>query len=260
MDPRFPEPRMRDEFRRELRTKLLIEAQTALAPRARRGTAWTFLRPLAAIAVAFFVLVGGAGTAAAGSVPGDTTFGLKRAFEDLQVNLTLDDVQRVQLLAQLADRRLEDLQKVADREDRAPTASEEYAAAVVRFRAAVTALQQAAPQDKRDKAQDVADAARDKHESIVDELQQRVPEKAKDALERARDEEHRDTPNEKRGPNRTERPGRSETPEPSRSPRPSATPRTSDSSRSTQRPETTRTATPRPTGSERPSSTDGEND
>lgn len=268
MDPRFPQPKMRDEFRRELRARLIAEAQTALAPRARRGTAWafrgtawTFLRPLAAIGLAVLVLLGSGGTAAAGSVPGDPAFGLKRAFEELQVNLTADDVQKLQLLAQLADRRLEDLQKVADRPDRAPTASEEYAAAVARFRAAVDALQQAAPADKADRAQDVADAAREKHETIVDQLEQRVPDSAKDALERAREEERRDTHKEKADPKHTERPERSRTPEPSETRRPegTATPRATSTPRVTQHEETARpTSTPRASGTPRP--TDGGDD
>ena len=266
MDPHFPEPKMRDEFRRELRARLIQEAPAMLAPR--RGTAWTsFLRPAMAVGLAGLVLLAGAGTAAAGSAPGDPAFPLKRAFEDLQVNLTFDDVQRVELLAQLADRRLDELQKVAEREDKAPTASEAYAEAVTKFRAAVDALQQAAPQDKKDKAQDVADAARDKHEAIVDELQQRVPEKAKDALERAKEEEHKDTPERAKHPKKNERPDRSRSPEPSRSPRPSvnATPRAADSPRAsgsprlTERPATTRPATPQPSGTPRPTDT-GEHD
>src|SRR5436309_3954357 len=158
MEPRFPEPRMRDDFRRELRTKLILEAQAALAP-APRDSAWrTWLRPALGFGVAAVVLVTGAGTAAAGSVAGDATFTLKKAAEDVQVALTFDDVQRVQLLAEIADRRLSELQTVADRPDRAPVASEEYAKAVTTFRAAVNALQQAAPTEKGDRAQDVADA------------------------------------------------------------------------------------------------------
>ena len=162
IEPRLPRPKLREEFRRELRARLMTEAVTALAPRP-RGTAWTFLRPALAVGIASLVLVGGAGVAAAGSLPGDLTFGLKRAAEDLQVSLTFDDVQRVQLLAQLADRRVQDLQKVADseREDRAPTAAEEVAQAVARFRAAVDAVQQAAPADKADQVQDLVDTARE---------------------------------------------------------------------------------------------------
>ena len=245
IEPRLPRPKLREEFRRELRARLMTEAVTALAPRP-RGTAWTFLRPALAVGIASLVLVGGAGVAAAGSLPGDLTFGLKRAAEDLQVSLTFDDVQRVQLLAQLADRRVQDLQKVADseREDRAPTAAEEVAQAVARFRAAVDAVQQAAPADKADHVQDLVDTAREKHEAVLDQVQQKLEnEKAREAIERAKDEEDRDTHDEqnKKGldPRSTPRPTRTPARETAR---PNATPRVTESPRSGER-----TASPRAT-------------
>jgi len=235
MDPRFPTPRMRDEFRSELRSKLLVEAQTALDPRKRRDNAWTsFLRPALGVGLAALVLAAGAGTAAAGSLPGDAAFGLKRAVEDLQVTLTFDDVQRVQLLSQLADRRLAELQEVASRDDKSPTASEEYADAVTRFRAAVDAIQQAAPEDKSTKVQDLVDSARDKHEAVLDEVQQQVSsDRAKDALERAKEDEQKDTTREREDPRKTERP---RTPSPSRSPRATETPRAQETPRGSQSP------------------------
>jgi len=243
MEPRFPQPKIRDEFRRELRARLIAEAQTSLLPQP-RGTAWrTWLRPALGVGLAGLVLAAGAGTAAAGSVSGDPAFTLKRAVEDLQVTLTFDDVQRVQLLAEITDRRLSELQQVADRSDKAPTASEEYAAAVSRFRAAVDAMQQAAPQDKADRAQDVADAARDKHEAILDVLEAKVPDEAKPALERAKEDENRDNDG---GPNRTGRPNGTRSPVPGRTARPAASPRASEAPRVTDRP-----ATPRPSGSVR---------
>src|SRR5919204_5933977 len=122
---------------------------TGFAPR-RRGTAWAFLRPALAVGLATVVLLGGAGVAAAGSLPGDPAFALKRAVEDLQVTFTFDEVARAQLLAQIADRRVQELQKVTEtqRDENVPTAAEEVAQAVTRFRAAVDAVQQAAPGDK----------------------------------------------------------------------------------------------------------------
>lgn len=255
MSSRLPEPRMREEFRRELRAKLMLEAQTMLVPQ-RRDNAWTsffrssFMRPAIAAMVALVVLLAGAGTAAAGSLPGDPGFGLKRAIEDLQVNLTFDDVQRVQMLAQLTDRRLAELQQVADDVEKAPTASEEYAAAVARFRAAVDALQQAAPQDKADKAQDVADAARDKHDAIIDDLAPRVPAEAKDALERAQEEEHRDKPSRNKDPKRTDRPEGSRSPEATPTPRSSDAEHAIETPRATERPDASRT--PRPSATATP--------
>ena len=245
MDPRFPDPKMRDEFRRELRARVMQEAPNVLAPR--RGTAWTFLRsPALGIGLAGILLVAGAGTAAAGSLPGDAAFSLKRVIEDVQVNLTFDDVQRVQLLAQIADRRLDELQKVAERSDKAPTASEEFAQAVARFRAAVDAIQQAAPADKSEKVQDVVDAARAKHEAVLDEVQQKVDnEKARDAIERAKDDENKDTKGErdsqKNDPKKSPRPARTATPTRTPRPSPSVTPRASERTTAPGR-----SATPRP--------------
>jgi hypothetical protein len=173
------------------------EAAITLAPK-RRETAWTaWLRPALAAGLAAAVLIVGAGSAAANSVPGDVTFGLKRAIEEVRVALTFDDVERVRVLAEIADQRLSELERVASRDDKAPTASEEYAQAVTRFRAAVDALQQAASEDKSDLAQDVADAAREKHEMIIEQLRARLSERAKDSVDRAIDEERRDTPNTK---------------------------------------------------------------
>lgn len=199
---RLPEPRIRDEFRRELRARLMREAAVVLAPK-RRETAWTawlrpvWARPALAVALATVVLVVGAGSAAANSVPGDLAFGLKRAIEEVRVALTFDEVERVRVLAEIADQRLSELERVASRDDRAPTASEEYAQAVTRFRAAVDALQEAAPADKSELAQDVADAAREKHEIILEQLKERLSENAKAPVERAIEEERRDTPNTK---------------------------------------------------------------
>jgi len=256
MNPRLPEPKMRDEFRTELRARLMREAVTALAPRP-RGTAWTFLRPALGVGLAALLLIAGAGTAAASSLPGDAAFPLKKAFENIQVTLTFDDVRRVELLGQIADRRLAELQLVADRADesKAPTASEEFAAAVARFRAAVDAIQQAAPADKSDKVQELVDAARGKHGAVLDEVQQKLDSPtANEAIERAKDEENKDTESENqdkdKDPDKTARPAR--TPSPTHTPRSSGeareTPRATPTARASQRTETQR-ATPRPTGS-----------
>ena len=196
-EQRLPDPRMRDEFRRELRAQLMREAAVILVPK-RRETAWTaWLRPAFVAGLAALVLVVGAGSAAAGSVPGDLTFGLKRAIEEVRVALTFDDVERVRVLAEIADERLAELERVANRDDKAPTASEEYALAVTRFRAAVDSLQEAAPEDKSDLAQLVADAAREKHEMVLEQLKARLSQKAKDSVDRAIEEERKDTPNTK---------------------------------------------------------------
>jgi hypothetical protein len=240
MDRQRP-PQMRDQFRKELRARLMQEAPIYLNPR--RDNAWAaflrpaFLRPAMAVSLASLVLIAGAGTAAAGSVPGDPAFVLKKTFEDVQVNLTFDDVQRVQLLAQIADRRLQELQQVANKDDgqqnnkddKTVAASEEFAKAVAQFRAAVDQVQTVAPADKADKVQKVVEDSREKHGDVVDQIQQKVTsDKAKDAIERAKDEEDKNTKEEQQGQSgggngdkRTARPTRS--PAPIRSPRPNST-------------------------------------
>ena len=205
-EQRLPEPRIRDEFRRELRARLMREATVVLVPKRRenawtawfrRDNAWTaWLRPSLVTGLAALVLTIGAGSAAAGSVPGDVTFGLKRAIEEVRVALTFDEVERVRVLSEIADERLSELERVASHDDKAPTASEAYADAVTRFRAAVDALQNAAPEeDKSDLAQDVADAAREKHEMVLEYLRERLSERAKGSVDRATQEELKDTPN-----------------------------------------------------------------
>ena len=122
---RLPEPHLRDEFRRELRARLMREAAVTLTGK-RRDNAWTaWLRPALAVGFAALVLIAGATSAAAGSVPGDPAFGLKRAIEEVRVALTFDDVERVRVLADIADQRLSELAQVATRDDKAPTASAE---------------------------------------------------------------------------------------------------------------------------------------
>ena len=232
---RLPEPRLRDEFRRELRARLMREAAVTLVPK-RRETAWTaWLRPALAVSLAALVLIAGASSAAASSVPGDVTFGLKRAIEEVRVALTFDDVERVRVLAQIADQRLSELEQVATRDDKAPTASVEYALAVTRFRAAVDALQLAAPEDKSALAQDVADAAREKHEIVLEQLKDRLSEKAKDSVDRALEEERKDTTqNIKDKQDKAGNPG--------------ASPKNNNASpRGNERTTSPRTATPRPT-------------
>jgi len=139
-------------------------------------------------------------------------------------------------------------------ESKAPTASEEFAAAVARFRAAVDAIQRAAPAEKSGKVQELVDAARGKHEAVLDEVQQKLDDPtAQDAIERAKDQENKDTESENRDqdPKKTPRPAR--TPTPAHTARPSTegaveTPRATQPARATQRTDAPR-ATPRPTGS-----------
>src|SRR5258708_16754743 len=133
---------------------------------ARRDTAWSrfqvsLMRPALAVGAVILILIAGAGKAAADSMPGDLTFGLKTAAEQLQLALALDDTTRLKLLSDDADHRLAELTRaITTRPDPAPTPNAEDAAAVARFIAAVDELrgQPETSADKRTQAADDADA------------------------------------------------------------------------------------------------------
>src|SRR4029077_15086649 len=100
-----------------------------------------WLRPAFAVAAVLILALAGAASAAASSLPGDPLYGLKRTTEDVQLALTFDDLGRMQLLSDLADRRLAELAEIAKQHpSSAPTATTEYADAVERFADAVDQL------------------------------------------------------------------------------------------------------------------------
>ena len=228
-DVRLPRPTVREEFRRRLRSDLMNEA-AALAEerRGRRSFAERFLtvmtvrlRPIAVAAVVVAVLLAGTGVAAAGSLPGDPAFALKRAAEGVELAFALDDGTKVRVLAAQAERRLEELGRTASRPEKAPTASAEYEAAVRRLAVAVATLRTAEPGAKRDAVERVVEAARDKHVQVLEELKQRLPENAQEGVDRAI-EQHEKIKQNERGPRSTDRPG--------------AAPPKGDDARETQRP------------------------
>jgi hypothetical protein len=237
-DVRFPRPSVRDDFRKRLRAELMNEAVVlAEARRARRASfagRFSFLmlrlRPIAVAAGALAIVFAGAGVAAAGSLPGDPAFGLKRAAEEAQVALAPSDGAKAEVLGQIAERRLDELARIADRPDKAPTASAEYEAAVKRFASAVEALRAAPPGAKRDAVEKVVEAAREKHEAVLEELKDRLPDEAKRGLDRATEEHVKIAP-----------PGRREG---ERSPKPSERARETERPRAT---ETPRGGRPSPT-------------
>jgi hypothetical protein len=256
-DVRLPRPTVRDDFRKRLRADLINEAAALAEERRSRGSSrlariaswWSAgrLRPIAAAATLVALLVAGAGTAAAGSVPGDPAFALKAAAEQVELALAPTDVDRVQVLASHAQHRLDDLARTSDRPEKAPTASAAYEAAVQRFAAAVQALRNAAPGAKRDAVEQVVEAAHDKHLEVLRDLQERLPEPAQENIERAIEEHQKLTPGRPEHPRASERPGAApsrpgdtERPRPTPTARPTETPRATETSRSGR-------ATPTPT-------------
>src|SRR2546427_10083491 len=192
--PLLERPVMRERFRTELRSRLMSEAAVVLAPRPRRLSFPMILRPVLAAAALLVLVVAGATNAAASSLPGDPLYAVKRAGEDVQVALTLDEVARMQLLSQLAARRLEELAEIAkQRPASAPTATQEYADAVDRFANALDRLRDADSEDKRNAAQDLADAAQAKHRAVLDSVKDKLPAKDQPEIQRVIDDEQERT-------------------------------------------------------------------
>lgn len=263
MSDRLPRPEPREPFKRALRAQLMAQAPGVLA---RRETAWShfqasilgsggsWLKPAAAFGAVALILVGGAGKAAADSLPGDAVFGLKTAAEHLQLTLALDDTSRLRLLSDAADHRLAELSRaLTTRPDAAPVATDEYAAAVARLTAAVDALrgQPTTSADKKTAVEDVVDAAHAKHEAVFDELEKTAPADAQEGVERAKQEAEKlhasDRPaRTPEPPEPSERSDRTQSPQPARTAPPA---RTAEPTRASEQPrggEPTRT-TPPPT-------------
>jgi hypothetical protein len=165
------------------------------------------------------LVLAGATSAAASSLPGDALYGLKRATEDVRLALTFDDVARTQLLSELTDRRLEELAEIAkNRPSSAPTATQEYADAVDRFADALDNLRDADSEDKRAAAQNLAEMARAKHKAVLDAVKDQLPAEAQADVQKVNDDEQERTSPEN-NPGRSGQGGR-----PSNAP-PKATPK-----------------------------------
>lgn len=189
-DARFPRPTVRSEFRKRLRADLMREAVVLAEGRRAQRTSplaalFVRLRPAAVTAAVALVLVGGSGYAAAGSLPGDPAYGLKRAAEEVELALAAGDDTKVRVLTTQTERRLAELQRSASRPDKAPTASAEYQAAVQRLGAAVSTLRDAPAGEKRDAAEQVVEAAREKHVQVLETLRERLPGGAQEKVDRA---------------------------------------------------------------------------
>jgi Domain of unknown function (DUF5667) len=192
--PLLERPVMREQFRKELRSRLMSEAVVASAPQPGRFSFPTILRPAFAVAALLVLVLAGATSAAASSLPGDPLYAVKRASEDVRLALTFDDVARTQLLSDLTDRRLEELAEIAKkRPSSAPTATQEYADAVTNFANALDKLRDADSEDKRNAAQALAEAARAKHKAVLDEVKDQLPADAQPDVQKVNDNEQERT-------------------------------------------------------------------
>jgi hypothetical protein len=177
----------------------MSEAARAHDPRPQRQ--WLFagpwLRPAFAAAVLAVLVVAGATSAAASSLPGDPLYAVKRAGEDVQLAFTFDDVARMHLLSVITDRRLAELAEISkERPASAPTATAEYSDAVDKFADAVDQLRDGESDETRDAAQAVADAAREKHKPVLDAVKERLPENAQPEVQKVIEKEEQRTTSE----------------------------------------------------------------
>jgi hypothetical protein len=176
--PVLERPVMREQFRKELRGRLMSEAVVVLAPRPSWFSFPAILRPALAVAAILVLVLAGATNAAASSLPGDALYGVKRTTE----------------LAQVANQR----------PSSAPTATQEYADAVERFANALDDLRNADNEDNRNAAQTLAEAAQAKHKAVLDAVKDRLPAGEQPEVQKVIDrEEQRTSPSDNSG-----RPGR----------------------------------------------------
>ena len=170
----------------------MSEAVVVLAKKPSRFSFPTLVRPaLAAMAVLVLVLAG-ATSAAASSIPGDALYGVKRATEDVRLALTFDPLARTQLLSEMTDRRLEELAEIAKRRpSSAPAATQEYADAVERFENALDDLHDAVSEDKRAAAQALPRPPRE-NKAVLDAVKDRLSEEDQTDVQKVidREEEH----------------------------------------------------------------------
>jgi len=168
----------RPGFRSDLRSRLLT--QVGPVATARRSTPWWAIRiprfALAGVAVVA-MLFGGTGLAAAGSLPGEPLFEVKRAAEELALALAFDDEARVQRLADQASARLAELRR-ADGPGQSAAALES-ARALGRLAEAQRAGATDAP------ASENAADAREQAEAVLRDLEQKLPAEAANGIRRA---------------------------------------------------------------------------
>jgi uncharacterized protein DUF5667 len=247
MSDMLPRPKPREAFKRALRAQLMAQAPSVLSP---RETTWTrvtgaFLRPAlrpAMVAAAIALLVaGGAGKAAADSLPGDAVYPLKIAAEQVQLAFAIDDTTRLRILAEQSDHRLAELaEAVSARPNSAPAAEDAYATSVQTLTVAVETVrsQPNVSADKKTAAEDVVDAAHQKHEQVLQDLKNSVSPAEQPQVDRAKQESDKLHPSGR--PARTAEP----TNAPERSSEPTRTPPPSRSPQPTRTPEPTRAAEP----------------
>jgi sulfite reductase alpha subunit-like flavoprotein len=250
-------PKARDRFRADLRRALVATASSewssteTAATRRRSPLSWPVLAaPRYALAFAVIVLAifSASGVAAASSLPGDATYSLKQAYEDVELALAGDPAAKVRVLTVQSDRRLNEFNQVNDSHpERTDQAAAAYQRTLAKLQAALSALQaqQTGPSGDRDDqaANDAEDAAAKQItalESVKSDSNevQKALEQAKDVQKKAKDKQKHNGQNTNDDPNQVDEqknetrpadgattPAQRTLPTPRTSPKTNATPR-----------------------------------
>ncbi len=163
--PPAPDPAVRLRVRNRMLTAAAERRASWLRPFARWLSPRPALRLAAVLAVATTGLLGVVTAVADNSLPGEPLYGVKRGVEQARIAVTLDGAENTRLQLQLAERRLEEAQRLIDQDRVAEGLSmiDEYDVAVSEF-------------DQRLEGGPLRDAAAAKMARFVDERQGRAHE------------------------------------------------------------------------------------
>lgn len=175
----------RPGFREDLRARLLGQVGTAAEARRRRGQRLGWLRPLVAAIGGLALLIGTAGTVAAGSLPGEPGFALKRAAEELVLAVAPDDPARAERLVAQTDARLAELRRAAPGSETSALAIAEYAGAAERLASLVERLRLPTTDARHGAVLELAAGAARSHLGTLETLTSTTPAAAQEALRRA---------------------------------------------------------------------------
>jgi hypothetical protein len=194
-----------DALRTQLRAALLAAPVPARA--APIGLRASWLRPALAAFAALAIIAATGGYAAAGSLPGDGAFGLKRAAEEAQTALTPSDAARLEQRVTQSDRRVTELLEVAASRPMAlAIATDEYLAAVTRVDEALAFVLNQPQTAERDAAVARANSSSTDHIAVLLSLAQRVPVQAQPGIQRAIDAQNSVKGSSGNGPGRPSTP------------------------------------------------------
>jgi hypothetical protein len=237
----------------------LLKRATELRQSEAKSSCWSFpfsLRPLGTVAamlivVLALVLAGGGGIvyASTDSLPGSPLYGVKRAAEQAQLFLAPAGTKRVELHIKFAQRRLEEVQALA--EIKGQVDEEALAAIAEETELALEGIEKAPAQDKS-ALLDKLVSLTERQQAVLEEVWAEAPEAAQKGLNRALEASQRGREKAREALEK-EKPGRGV--KPIKSPVLTGTPKPIKAPKATPTPKANRTLkpdTPRPTHTPKP--------